>query len=163
MNSLRDRYGIKMISTVLLRYWRGSVRMAVQSGRHDLFGSMLTTASILTPLWAAPVTAQVGVGATEQILCSPGRVNIAQLIALGLGLMSMYFLLKFLWRLMTGFDKAGEVRPDRNPAVNRRKKRRYLELQIRDSSYSLLAALLPILIPVVLQVAGINTVSCLFG
>jgi hypothetical protein len=159
MSPLRHRYGIEMISTVLLRYWYGSVRLAVRPGRHDLLGSML----ILTPLWAAPVTAQVGVGATEQILCSPGRVHIAQLIALGLGLMSMYFLLKFLWQLMTGFDKAGQVRPDRDPAVNRRKKRRYLELQIRDSSYSLLAALLPILVPVVLQVAGINTVSCLFG
>jgi hypothetical protein len=162
MDLPRYRYDIEMIATVLLQCWHESVRRAVRPGRHDLLGSMLTTASILTPLWAAPVTAQVGVGATEQILCT-GSVNIAQLIALGLGLMSMYFLLKFLWRLMTGFDKAGEVRPDRNPAVNRRKKRRYLELQIRDSSYSLLAALLPILIPVVLQVAGINTISCLFG
>lgn len=149
--------------TTLLRYWHRGVRIVIQPSRRDLFGSMVTIASILVLFGTTPVSAQVGVGATEQVLCSPGGINIAQLITIGLGFMSAYFILKFLWRLMTGLDKAGEVRLDRDPAVDRMKKRRYLKLQIRDSSYSLVAALLPALVPVFLEVAGIDTVSCLFG
>lgn len=163
MDDLRYQSMENAMVTTLLRYRYRGVRMIVQSGRLDLFASMIAIASILILFGTAPVSAQVGVDTTEQVLCSSGGINIAQLITIGLGLMSVYFILKFLWRLMTGFDKAGEVRLDRDPAVDRMKKQRYLKLQIRDSSYSLLAALLPVLIPVFLEVAGIDTVSCLFG
>ena len=182
MDELRYQCEKNAVVTTLLRYWHRSrwiaVRSdttircrwiaaqsstAIRSDRRDLFGSVFAIVSVFILFGAAPVSAQVGVDTTEQVLCSPGSINIAQLITIGLGLMSAYFILKFLWRLMTGLDKAGEVRLDRDPTVDRMKKQRYLKLQIRDSSYSLIAALLPVLVPVFLEVAGIDTVSCLFG
>jgi hypothetical protein len=163
MGHLYHRYVKHAVLTILPRYWHRIVQIAIQPGRQDLFGSIFVTAGLLALFETAPVSAQVGVGATEQLLCGSGSINIAQVVTLGLGLMSAYFIFKFLWRLMTGLDKAGEVRLDRDPAVDRLKKQRYLKLQIRDSSYSLVAALLPVLVPVFLQVAGIDTVSCLFG
>jgi hypothetical protein len=51
---------------------------------------------------------------------------------------------------MIGFDKAG--RSDVH--------HRYLPLQIRDSFYSLVSALLPLFVGQFLAVAGIEVVSC---
>lgn len=97
------------------------------------------------------MAAQVGVSEAEQILCAE-RVNLTQLLTVGLGLASMYYILKFLLRLMKGLDKAGK------PAVSRG----YFAHQVQDSVYSLVAALIPVFIPVFLNVAGIDVVACLF-
>lgn len=102
-------------------------------------------------LWSTPVTAQVGIRAAEQLLCQSGGVTLGQAITLAFGLLSGYFILKGLLRVMIGLDKAG--RPDVDS--------RYLPLQFRDAGYSFLAALLPLFVPVFLTAVGITPVSCL--
>lgn len=97
------------------------------------------------------IPAQVGVSEAEQVLCNE-QVPIAQIITVGLGLYAAYLILKFVLRLMKGFDKAGSIHV----------KRGYFAHQVKDSSYSLLAALLPVFIPVFLNVIGIDVVECLF-
>lgn len=107
------------------------------------------------------IPAQVGVSEAEQVLCS-GTVNIAQIITVGLGLISMYFILKGLIRMMTGLDNAGSTelvgsdgvrRTDAAPAYGRQ--------QARGGINSWVAALLPVLVPVFLNAVGINVVDCL--
>lgn len=109
------------------------------------------------------IPAQVGVSEAEQVLCtSSAGINVAQIITLGLGLISMYFILKGLLRLMTGLDNAGATelvgsdgvrRTDAAPAYGRQ--------QARGGIYSWVAALLPVLVPVFLNVAGISVADCL--
>lgn len=145
---------------LLKRWWQMVEWLTMRPGRHDPVLSIILTSGMLT-LWPTPVAAQVGVSGAEQVLCAEG-INLAQLVTLGLGLMSMYFILKFFLRAMTGLDTRGEVIATRDPVVDRRKKRRYGKLQTRDSLYSLGAALLPLFVPVFLNVVGIDVVSCLF-
>ncbi len=65
----------------------------------------------------------------------------------------MYFILKFLVRMMTGLDKAGST--DSGAQAQGKQ-------EAKGGIYSLVAALLPVLVPVFLNVAGINVASCLF-
>jgi hypothetical protein len=146
----------------LHRSWRYSVRVATRPGRHDLVSSLLVTASLLAPLWARPVAAQVGTSAAEQVLCGEG-INTAQWISIGLGLISAFYIFKFLLRVMLGLDiihrtehigQDGIRRTDATPRQGKKK--------ARGGIYSLVAALLPVFVPALLTVAGINVVSCLF-
>lgn len=107
------------------------------------------------------VPSQVGMSETEQVLCS-GAFNVAQLITIGLGLVSMYFIIKGVLRMMVGLDNAGATelvgsdgvrRTDAAPAYGRR--------QARGGVYSIVAALLPAIVPVFLNVVGINVAACL--
>lgn len=75
----------------LSRLWQYSQRVAPRPGRHDGVGSVFVTATLLAPLWARPVAAQVGVGPVEQILCQTGGVNIGEGMSVVLGLMTGYF------------------------------------------------------------------------
>ncbi len=93
---------------------------------------------------------QIGISEAEQVLCHD-QVPIAQLIMIGLGLFSMYLIVKFVLRLMKGLDKAGSIHVDRG----------YFAHQVQDSFYSLVAALLPVVVPVFLNLVGINVVECL--
>jgi hypothetical protein len=136
----------------LHRSWEHSLHVATRPGRHDGVGSVFVTATLLAPLWARSVAAQVGVGPVEQILCQTGGVNIGEGMRSVFGLLTAYFVLKGLFRLMIGFDKAG--RPDVSD--------KYLPLQIRDAGYSFAASLLPMFLPTVLVAAGITPVACLF-
>lgn len=146
--------GIRTTAAVLRRFHRGLIDRVTRSGRHDVALSLGVTLPTL-PL-------QVGVSEAEEVLCS-GTFNIAQVITVGLGLISMYFILKGLIRLMTGLDNAGSTelvgsdgirRTDAAPAYGRQ--------QARGGIYSWVAALLPVLVPVFLNVAGINVADCLF-
>ena len=119
-------------------------------------------ASVFVPLWATPVAGQVGVSATEQLLCHTASLNIAQLVTIGLSIISGYYLLKFLIWGMVGFDTVGKVPSDRDHSINTQKKLRYRDLQTRDAVYLLVAALLPFFVPVLLNVARIDVVACLF-
>lgn len=139
------------IRTVLQRVWTAIVRPVIQPGRHDLVSSVVVTAGLLAPLVARPVAAQVGVGPVEQVLCQSGGVNIGAGIGTVFGLLTGYFFLKGLLRMMKGFDKAGD------PTV----KRKYFQLQMRDAGYSFAAGVLPALVPTLLITAGITPVSCL--
>jgi hypothetical protein len=132
------------VLAVLSRRW-------VSSLRGTLIGILVTAGCLV--YGTTPVAAQVGIEAAERVLCR-GRVGkiIPQVILIAIGLWSGYFILKFLVRLMIGLDKAG------NPTVADG----YLPLQIRDSCYSLIAALLPLFIGKFLTVIGIEVVSCLF-
>lgn len=74
----------------------------------------------------------------------------------------MYFIIKGVLRMMVGLDNAGATelvgsdgvrRTDAAPAYGRR--------QARGGVYSLVAALLPAIVPVFLNVAGIDVASCL--
>ena len=129
-----------------------SLRGAIRSGRHDCVVSVCVTAMFLVPLWARPVAAQVGVGAVEQVLCQTGGVNIGEGMSVVLGLVTSYFFLKGLLRLMKAFDKGGgkDVHP------------KYIQLQIRDAGYSFAAGLLPLFLPTALVAAGITPVGCFF-
>lgn len=116
-------------------------------------------ASMVFSVPAGP-PAQAGVSEAEQVLCT-GDAPVAQLVTVGLGLASMYFFLKFLLRAQYGFDKRGDVPSGRDPTVNARKKSRFGKLQTRDALYSLLAGLVPVLVPVFLRAVGIDVVECL--
>ncbi len=130
------------------------IRIVTQPGRHDLYLSMGAVALFLAPLYATPVSAQIGVSEAEQVLCDGSAgVNIAQIITVGLGLISMYFILKFLFRMMTGLDKAGST--DSGAQAQGKQ-------EAKGGIYSLVAALLPVLVPVFLNTAGIDVASCLF-
>jgi hypothetical protein len=149
------------ICTAPRRLWAAIVRLVIQPGRHDLGSSLLVTASLLIPIWARPVAAQVGVSETEQVLCS-GALNVAQIVAIGLGLVSGYFILKGMLRMQIGIDiihrlehigADGIRRTDATPKQGKKK--------ARGGVYSWAAALLPVFVPVLLAVAGIDYVSCL--
>lgn len=104
---------------------------------------------VLAPLWTTPAAAQIGVGEVEQMVCA--ETNLVQLLAIGLGSISIYFFLKFLLRLVNGV-KASDDSSSRGS----------LTKNIKSSLYSLFAGLLPVFILVALSVAGINVGSCLF-
>ncbi|WP_330630477.1 hypothetical protein [Halocatena halophila] len=105
---------------------------------------------------------QIGVGEAEQVLCS-GPISIAQLITIGLGLISTYLIIKGVLRLMMGVDNAGATELVGSDGIRRTKAApAYGRRQARGGIYSVLAALLPTIVPVLLGVAGINVVSCLF-
>ncbi|RRJ28496.1 hypothetical protein [Halocatena pleomorpha] len=93
---------------------------------------------------------QIGISAAEQVLCN-NQVPIGQLITVVLGLFSMYLILKFMLRLMKGLDKAGSIHV----------KRGYFAHQVQNGSYSLLAALLPVVVPVFLNLVEIDVVECM--
>jgi hypothetical protein len=139
--------------------WRRAMRV-MHPERHNIGGSLLGMSGVVAPLWAQPVVGQVGVDATEQVLCADG-VNITNVITVGLGLYSVYLILKFLLRAMWGADKRGEVPGNRDPKVNESKKQIFGFLQVQDSLYPLVAIFLPVLVPVFLNLAGIDVVSCL--
>lgn len=139
------------LRTVLRRVLAVSMQLVTQPGRHDLVSSVFVTVSVLVPLVAQPVAAQVGVGPVEQILCQSGGINIGAGIGAVFGLLTGYFFLKGLLRVMKAFDKGGD------PTVNSK----YVQLQIRDAGYSFAAGLLPALFPTVLVAAGITPVACL--
>lgn len=139
---------------IMGQFIRQITRIVTQPGRHDLYLSVSTVALLLMPLQASPVAAQVGVDEAQQVLCNGSSgFNIAQIITVGLGLISMYFILKFLIRMMTGLDKAGST--DSGAQAQGKQ-------EAKGGIYSLLAALLPVLVPVFLSTAGIDVVSCLF-
>ena len=147
--------------TVLRQAWATIVQLVTQPGRHDLTGSVLVISILVGPLWARPVTAQVGTSAAEQVLCGEG-INTAQWITIGLGLISAFFIFKFLLRVMLGLDiihrtehigADGIRRTDATPKQGKKK--------ARGGFYSLAAALLPVFVPPLLAVAGIDAVSCL--
>ncbi|WP_330631934.1 hypothetical protein [Halocatena halophila] len=136
------------------RIFHTAAHVLMRPGRHDLYLSVILIATALSPVLARPVAAQVGVSEAEQVLCSGSTgFNIAQIITVGLGLISMYFILKFLVRMMTGLDKAGST--DSGAQAQGKQ-------EAKGGIYSLVAALLPVLVPVFLNVAGINVASCLF-
>jgi hypothetical protein len=150
------------VRTVLRRAWAAIVQLVVQPGRYDLALSVVGTSILVGPLWTTPVTAQVGTSAAEQVLCGEG-INTAQWITIGLGLISAFFILKFLLRVMLGLDiihrtehigADGIRRTDATPKQGKKK--------ARGGFYSLAAALLPVFVPPVLAIAGIDVVSCLF-
>lgn len=144
----------EQVMTVIRRFGRQVVQILTQPGRHDLYLSVCAIAVFLVPLQASPVAAQVGVDEAEQVLCNGSTgFNIAQIITVGLGLISMYFILKFLVRMMTGLDKAGST--DSGAQAQGKQ-------EAKGGIYSLVAALLPVLVPVFLSTAGINVASCLF-
>jgi hypothetical protein len=149
------------LRTMLWRVLTASGRLVTQPGRHDLVSSVLVTASLLAPLWATPVAAQVGVSETEQVLCS-GALNVAQIVTIGLGLVSGYFILKGMLRMQIGLDiihrlehigADGRRRTDKTPKQGKKK--------ARGGIYSWAAALLPVFVPPLLAVAGVDVVSCL--
>lgn len=141
------------IAAIVKRCSRRIAHVLTQPGHHDLTLSMAITATVLAPLWAHPVAAQVGVDEAGQVLCSEGNgLNIAQIITIGLGLLSAYFILKFLVRMMAGLDKAGSTESDRAQSGKD---------QARGGIYSLVAALLPLIVPAFLQAASIDVVTCL--
>lgn len=112
---------------------------------------------VLSPI----IPVQVGVSGAEQVLCS-GEMPLARLITLSLGLVSSYFILKFLYQAMIGLDTAGKVPSDRDPTRNLMKKNRYKMLKTREALYSLLAALLPsLMFLVIFPVLNINVIDCL--
>ncbi|RRJ31031.1 hypothetical protein [Halocatena pleomorpha] len=96
-----------------------------------------TTAPVILPgvvlLLLDRIDLPIGISKAEQMLCSSG-FNIGQLVVLGLGMISAYFLLKAVIR-----------------AVNR---------QVRGGAYSLVAGILPLCIPTALTVLGVDT-TCL--
>lgn len=136
-------------------------RFVSQPGRHDVVLSMIVAWVFLAPLLAEPVAAQVGISAAEQVLCAEGG-NIAQLIGLSLILASAYFSVKIIVQLQYLADKRWTKPPGRDPQLNAKKKREFEKFQVRDTMYSVVGALLPVLYPVLLNAAGINVVGCLF-
>lgn len=148
---------IKAVRTTI-QFLRGGARTItrwlIHPGRHDLYLSMIFTFLLLAPLFAEPAAAQVGIGDAEDILCNTAATgfNLAQLITIGFGIISGYFILKFLFRTMTGLDKAGSPQTSTQQAGKQ---------SAKGGVYSLIAALLPLIIPVFLSTAGIDAVSCL--
>lgn len=119
------------------------------------------TGVLIAALLADPVAAQVGVSEAEQVLCSDG-FNVAQLLTVGLGLVSMYLILKALLRMMVGLDNAGATELVGSDGVRRTDAAGpYGRRQARGGIYSLVAALLPVFIPVFLSVIGVDVASCL--
>lgn len=107
------------------------------------------------------VPAQVGVSGAEQVLCS-GTVTVAQLVTVVLGLISMYFILKGMVRMMIGLDVIGKPEHVGNDGRRRTDKvDPYGRQKARGGVYSWVAALLPVLVPVFLSVVGIDVASCL--
>lgn len=143
---------------------RAAVVRVIQPGRHDLLTSVVVTASLLASLGMTPVAAQVGVSETEQLLCS-GALNVAQIMTIGLGLVSAYYVLKGMLRMQFGINNAGEgtelVGNDGIRRVWDGDARAYGRRHARGGLYSWAAALLPVIVPAVLAVAGIDYVSCL--
>lgn len=108
-----------------------------------------------------PVTAQVGVSAAGDILCT-GSPNVAQLLTVVLGLVSMYFILKGLGRMMIGLDVIGKTEHVGNDGRRRTDKvDPYGRQKARGGINSWVAALLPVIVPVFLAVVGINVPNCL--
>jgi hypothetical protein len=143
---------IEAVTEVVRKCQNTFIRRATQPGRHDLFLSVFVTGILFAPLWASTVAAQVGTSEAQDVLCSTSGINVAQIITIGLGLISAYFILKFLIRMMTGLDKAGSTD---SGAQQQGKK------QAKGGIYSLVAALLPVIVPAALNVANIDVVSCL--
>lgn len=141
---------VSVIRTVWQRVRGAIVRRVMQLGRHDLAHSVIVTVSLLSLLVATPVAAQVG-GANRTDPLSTGwrqyRAGDRPRVRIDLSI----FIMKFLIRLMIGFNKAGRVDVSN----------KYFPLQIRDACYSLGTALLPALVPTALTIAGIMPVSCL--
>lgn len=108
------------------------------------------------------VTAQVGASEAGDVLCT-GSPNVAQLVTVVLGLISMYFILKGLVRMMIGLDVIGKTEHVGNDRRRRTDKvDPYGRQKARGSINSWVAALLPVIVPVFLAVVGINVPNCLF-
>lgn len=161
MIKLRIEYGIDVILAVLRRCRRTLIELALFPGRHDLYLSGSVTGVLIAALLADPVAAQVGVSEAEQVLCSDG-FNAAQVLTVGLGLVSMYLILKALLRMMVGLDNAGATELVGSDGVRRTDAAGpYGRRQARGGIYSLIAALLPVFVPVFLSVIGVDVASCL--
>ncbi|WP_248908559.1 hypothetical protein [Halocatena marina] len=154
---------IESSSSAILRWRQRLLRTLIHTGRHDLVLSVGMTTALLIPLLAKPVAAQVGVSEAGQVLCS-GSFNIAQILTVGLGLLSMYFIFKGLIRMMQGLDNAGATTlsvPEIEDEVYDTPQE-YGHQQARGGIYSIAAALLPSIVPAFLAVAGIDVIACLF-
>ncbi|MFC6965066.1 hypothetical protein ACFQL7_28030 [Halocatena marina] len=149
--------------SALLGWQQRLLRRLVSAGRHDLVLSVGVTICLLGPLVAEPVAAQAGVSEAGQVLCT-GTFNIAQLTTVGLGLLSMAFILKGLVRMMQGLDNAGATTllVTESDANTYDTPQGYGRQQARGGIYSIIAALLPAIVPVCLSVAGIDVIACLF-
>lgn len=143
---------IETIRSVLWRCGRGFVHVATQPGRHDLFLSVAVMVVLFAPALADRVAAQDMYQQANEVLCAGDTVTIAQLVTLGFGVISAYFIMKFLYRTMAGLDKAGSA----SSSVQGKGKS-----QAKGGAYSLIAALLPLLAPALLQAMGVSYVACL--
>jgi hypothetical protein len=144
--------GIGTIKTVLGQFYYSLARVLTQPGRHDLFLSISLVAIVLAPLMAGSTSAQVGISNAQEILCAGSGLNLSQIITIGFGLISGYFILKFVYRTMSGLDKAGSASSSKQSQG---------KTQAVGGLYSLAAALLPLIVPLLLSTAGINFVTCL--
>jgi hypothetical protein len=132
----------------LKRTGQGFWGVATQSGWRDIYISAIGTIALLAPLLVTLLIGRtLGVGVVEDVLCSTGQTSVSasQLIALGLGLIMSFFVMKFLIYGMAAIDETG-----------------ISDTETQDVVYSFVAAVMPIIIPLFLQKGGISIVSCLY-
>ncbi|WP_390205513.1 hypothetical protein [Halocatena marina] len=88
----------------------GLIEIVMQPGWGDLYTSVVGTAILLGPLWIILAIAQeLGIGMAKDVLCSAGRMGVSLpfLITLGLEIVMVFFLLKFLIRVMISLAERG--------------------------------------------------------
>lgn len=144
----RSGHGFRRSGHGLRRGGHGLIEIVMQPGWGDLYTSVVGTAILLGPLWVILAIAQeLGIGMAKDVLCSAGRmgVSLPLLITLGLEIVMVFFLLKFLIRVMISLARAGMG-----------------TLEIRDTAYSLVAALLPAIASGLLTVGGSSLSACLY-
>lgn len=122
--------------------------VTTQSGWRDLYVSSVGTLVLLIPLWIVSEIAQtLGIGVVEDVLCNTGQTgtSVSQLVLIGLGLITMFFIMKTLIYAVVAIDKVEDS-----------------ETEPQTVAYSFGAALLPAFILTLLQFGGVNVASCLF-
>ena len=108
--------------------------------------------TVTTGAFATPVAAQ-GVNAADSVMCGGnGGPDLGRIITIILGLLAMYFIVKAIIQTMAAFDKMNSPREQEHYEGQK---------QLKSAGSTAGAALVPVLAGPLLDVMGINTISCL--
>lgn len=114
----------------------------------------LGVTGVLAGLTCMPTaTAQVGLGQASDVLCNVQGFNVGQAITILIGLFTLIFLGKGMFRFMTGVDKTGSQQEQTVRKGNE---------QIKGSGRSIVAAFAPLLFVGFIEAIGVSVATCVF-
>lgn len=114
----------------------------------------LGVTGILAGLTFTPTAAaQVGLGEASDVLCNVQGFNVGQAVTILIGLFTLIFLGKAMFRFMRGMDQTGSQREQTVRKGNE---------QIKGSGRSIVAAFAPLLFVGFIEAIGVSVASCVF-
>lgn len=130
----------------------GSLRHCSRRRRRLFVRTYGISITVTAGAFATPVAAQ-GVDAADSVMCGGGGgPNLGRIVTILLGLLAMYFIVKAIIQTMAAFDKMNSPREQEHYEGQK---------QLKSAGSTAGAALVPVLAGPLLDVMGINTISCL--